>query len=52
MNLIDRIQTESDSEQNINSDSNLQILSKEKASGNRTNFTREQRLVLEKGLLS
>jgi len=41
----EKIQFENDNEQN------LQISFNEKIQGNRTTFTREQRLVLEKGLL-
>jgi hypothetical protein len=41
----EKIQFENDNEQN------LQISFNEKTQGNRTTFTREQRLVLEKGLL-
>jgi hypothetical protein len=47
----EKIQFENDNEQNLNIDSNLQISFNEKTQGNRTTFTREQRLVLEKGLL-
>lgn len=52
MNLIDTIQSKYDNEQNTNSDSKSQTSSKERLLGSRTTFTRDQRILLEKGLLS